>query len=365
MKIIRWLLSHLFLIFLIVVVIYGYMFWGNLAGENTPAGKALTYLSNEFVAVEEFVSAVKSKQAQLSEEKASAEKTPTESLSSQDMASQDMSSQERHPDMPSQAIPSQAIPSQERHSEIASQEMKEADEQQVDTATPVVPQSQISAAASTQDKAAMQVRDIAQQPVSISYSHNQKRVKQNSAGEIEMLPMATVPATLTAIPIATTGAKQAIEPKTLPNSQGEGKQNRVKLPVTPAEKFVSIEVEQQLENVNRHGQVIDKVLQGNVIRETWITARKSFYQRNYELSEQSYKAVIASTTDNFDAFGELGNVYFNQGKKALAAQAYFEAASILVNKGEIQRAKSLVGLLRSLDRSKANELQQLIESAKS
>ena len=66
MKIIRWLLSHIFLILLIIIVIYGYMFWGNLLGEDTPAGKAIAYLSDEFPAVEEFVTAVKEKQAKLS-----------------------------------------------------------------------------------------------------------------------------------------------------------------------------------------------------------------------------------------------------------------------------------------------------------
>ena len=77
MKIIRWLLSHTFLILLIVAVIYGYMFWGNLAGEDTPAGKAIAYLSDEFVEVESFVEAVKSKQAELDNERSSAE-TPVD-----------------------------------------------------------------------------------------------------------------------------------------------------------------------------------------------------------------------------------------------------------------------------------------------
>ena len=62
MKIIRWLFSNFFLILLIVIVIYGYMFWGNLTGSDTPAGKAIAYLSTEFVEVEEFINAVKSKQ---------------------------------------------------------------------------------------------------------------------------------------------------------------------------------------------------------------------------------------------------------------------------------------------------------------
>jgi tetratricopeptide (TPR) repeat protein len=75
--------------------------------------------------------------------------------------------------------------------------------------------------------------------------------------------------------------------------------------------------------------------------------------------------VIDNTEDNFDAYGELGNVYFNQGKKQQAASAYFEAAAILIKKGQVNRAQSLMGLLRHLDKAKADELQALIESATS
>jgi tetratricopeptide (TPR) repeat protein len=108
--------------------------------------------------------------------------------------------------------------------------------------------------------------------------------------------------------------------------------------------------------------VIDASQASASVKESWVTARKSFYQRNYEKSEQSYQNVIDSTEDNFDAYGELGNVYFNQGKNKQAASAYFEAAAILVRKGQVNRAKSLMGLLRHLDKSKADELQGLIDS---
>ena len=131
------------------------------------------------------------------------------------------------------------------------------------------------------------------------------------------------------------------------------------------DKFVSTALEKQLDNVDNHGKVIDKSLPGDAVRESWITARKSFYQRKYELSEKSYHDVIDNTTDNFDAYGELGNVYFNQGKKEKAAQAYFEAASILVRMGEARRAQSLMGLLRHLDKNRADDLQKLIESSAS
>ena len=150
-----------------------------------------------------------------------------------------------------------------------------------------------------------------------------------------------------------------------------------------SETFVSDELEKQLSNADQQGQAVKavqldnnsvkeagldndtvkEVPLGSDVRESWKTARKSFYQRNYELSEKSYQNVIDNTENNFDAYGELGNVYFNQGKKQQAANAYFEAAAILVRKGQVNRVRSLMGLLRNLDKSKADELKKLIDSS--
>ena len=285
MKIIRWLLSHTFLILLIVVVIYGYMFWGNLAGEDTPAGKAIAYLSDEFVEVESFVDAVKSKQAELANERSPAEQ----------------------------------------------------------------PVSQVEPGLSAEQSRTRNVEQqaIVQQPVNISYSHNQQPVKQSSmavsdtnAGSKGTQVTASAPISPPAAMIATAG-----------NASGE--------------KFIPPEIEKQLSNVDGQGKVIDPSQASISVKESWITARKSFYQRDYEKSIQSYQDVIDNTEDNFDAYGELGNVYFNQGKKQQAASAYFEAAAILIKKGQVNRAQSLMGLLRQLDKAKAEELQALIESATS
>ena len=285
MKIIRWLLSHTFLILLIVVVIYGYMFWGNLAGEDTPAGKAIAYLSDEFVEVESFVDAVKSKQAELANDRSSAEQ----------------------------------------------------------------PVSQVEPGLSAEQSRTRNVEQqaIVQQPVNISYSHNQQPVKQSSmavsdtnAGSKGTRVTASAPISPPAAMIATAGSASG-------------------------EKFIPPEIEKQLSNVDQQGKVIDPSQASISVKESWITARKSFYQRDYEKSIQSYQDVIDNTEDNFDAYGELGNVYFNQGKKQQAASAYFEAAAILIKKGQVNRAQSLMGLLRQLDKAKAEELQALIESATS
>ena len=279
MKIIRWLLSHSFLILLIVAVIYAYMFWGNLAGEDTPAGKAIAYLSNEFVEVEEFVNAVKSKQAELSYDKPSTEQT----IATVDAASS--------VDSEKQAVQSNNVEINNRNSA-------------------------------------------------------QRSIQQQS---IEQRSIESQPVTA----INNVALRQYQEKNTTNN--------------TPPTKdiFVSPEVEKQLNTVNDHGKVVSGSQQSSEVKENWITARKAFYQRKYALSEQNYQKVIDNTEDNVDAYGELGNVYFNQGKKEQAASAYFEAAAILVRKGQVNRARSLMGLLRHLDKSKAGELQKLIDSTAS
>ncbi len=303
MKIIRWLLSHLFLILLIVVVIYGYMFWGNLTGENTPVGKAITYLSSEFVEVGEFVNAVKAKQAQVSEE--------------------------------------QADESLEANASASSEENKKADD-----------------FSATVNK---------QQPVSATDSTKSEQVEQNPARFIEQK-------TDTQPHVASTGninsydsqvnASARSTQSTAFVSRTTGQQSGAQVPPV-RDSFIPEQVARQIENVDKNGKVIAPSLSASDIRNSWLTARKSFYQRKYDVSEKNYQYVIDNTEDNFDAYGELGNVYFNQGKNKQAAAAYFSAASILVRKGQARRARSLIGLLRHLDKDKAEELQKLITSAES
>lgn len=307
MKIIRWLLSHSFLILLIVLVIYGYMFWGNLAGKDTPVGKVVAYLSNEFVEVDEFVNAVKAKQAQLTSEQPSDNKAQTSE----------------------ESVATATLDEQENAAELTG-------------------------------------RNIEQPPVSISYSHNSSQVEQNSAGTVEAEKIAQQAA------MANVASNEPSQNKdaSLQDRQRATTRSDTQLATNALasndtkEVFVSPDIEKQLSKVDEGSLITDKSQKSSAeaVRETWITARKSFYQRNYELSEQSYQKVIDSTENNFDAYGELGNVYFNQGKNKQAAAAYYEAAAILVRKGQANRARSLMGLLRHLDKTKADELQKLIDS---
>jgi tetratricopeptide (TPR) repeat protein len=344
MKIIRWLLSHTILILLIVAVIYGYMFWGNLLGENTPAGKAIAYLSDEFEEVAEFVDAVKAKNSK-SDQTQSSQQASSETSPAVTENSENVEQIETH-------VKAAEVMAD---SHVSNKSAELAKEKAVENIAAVVSANTTSSG-------------IEQKPVSISYSHNDMRITQNSNGITNKALGETV-----AKPVAQHShieGKQehvASVAASVPNSSAQiaSSSNTTNNAVDngeSAENFVSEDVEDKLENLDNHGKVID-ASKNETLKESWIIARKSFYQRNYKLSEQSYLKVIDASDDNYDAYGELGNVYFNQGKNQQAASAYYEAAAILVRQGQIRRARSLVGLLHHLDKAKAVELQKLIGSA--
>ena len=341
MKIIRWLFSHTVLILLIVAVIYAYMFWGNLAGEDTPAGKALAYLSSEFDEVSEFVAAVKAKQEKLSQHE------------SADIESFEAELSEAHEPSSRNNLPVMAV-SVDTGTQVQPAEAQAVEKNNFTAPAPVD---------ENRNAYRSDYRSVESQQVNSSFSHEQTPVKSNASAIIE-------------------AADEPVDNVAMTNLQSKNTVSKTQSDtvVVTKDSFVSAQIEKQLDNLDKDGRLVDDSLkqdsqhsdnrQGDVkpggdIRENWIAARKSFYQRKYDLSEKSYQKVIDSTEDNVDAYGELGNVYFNQGKNEQAASAYFEAAAILVRKGQVNRARSLMGLLRHLDKSKAGELQKLIDSTAS
>lgn len=241
MKLIRWLLSNIVLIIFVLALCYAYVYWDNLTGEDTPAGKAIAWVSEEF---EEFGGLL-------------------------------------------------------AYLKVSGNDAQETTESKSDN----------QVVAST-------------------------RVET------------TVPASM---PI--TEQSVALAPET-------------------TDRYVTPEIEQSLSRV-----IGDEIInattndapeeQIKTTRELWIDARKAFHRRDFEKSINSYEQLISKTQDNFDAYGELGNVYFNQGNMKQAASSYYEAAAILFRLGQVERASSVMGVLNRLDPEKAQELQALITSDRS
>ncbi len=89
-------------------------------------------------------------------------------------------------------------------------------------------------------------------------------------------------------------------------------------------------------------------------------AREAYWLRDYATAEQKYQAMIELDPNNPDGYGELGNMYFSQGKWDLASAAYFEAGKRLADEGLLTEAQQLVDVLKGLQGPQADDLAQYI-----
>lgn len=264
MKLIRWILSNIILIAFVLALTYAYVYWDNLTGEDTPAGKAIAYLADEFDEVREFLDEYNI--AARSDGDEGATKAPPVKASEETVA------------------------------------ILQAPEPQ-----PTAPQPQ-------------------------------PRVQPEPAHVIQP-PARTMPAPpVRPQPEPQAMPMQAMPPVPPPVSQAAPQS----APIPPAEPSPAAAGPETSP------------------RELWMDARREFHRGNLEVSIRNYKEVIARTKNNFDAYGELGNVYFSSGNEKEAAAAYYEAAAIMVKLGQRARAASLLKLLGRLDSQKAQDLQDLL-----
>jgi len=94
-------------------------------------------------------------------------------------------------------------------------------------------------------------------------------------------------------------------------------------------------------------------------------AREAYWLRDFETAEQRYKALIELEPDNPDGYGELGNMYFSQGKWDEAASAYYNAGVRLLNDGLVVQARQMVEVIRGLNGKQAGELDAMISAGSS
>jgi hypothetical protein len=94
------------------------------------------------------------------------------------------------------------------------------------------------------------------------------------------------------------------------------------------------------------------------------SAREAFWLRDYQGAEDQYLQMIQNDPDNPDGYGELANMYFTQGNWEAAASAYYEAGTRLVKSGLLAPASELVDVIRGLNGTQADDLEQEIQMAR-
>lgn len=92
-------------------------------------------------------------------------------------------------------------------------------------------------------------------------------------------------------------------------------------------------------------------------------ARAMFAKGNVSESIAAYQALLQARPADADAWGELGNVYHSSGRLQDASRAFYEAATRVLDKGDVARARALEPAVRANAPALADELQRRIEQA--
>ncbi len=94
---------------------------------------------------------------------------------------------------------------------------------------------------------------------------------------------------------------------------------------------------------------------GQMLKE-WAAAREAFAKGRPE-AESAYVNLVQRYPDVPELTGELGNIYFQQGKMGDAANQYYETAQRLIRLGQPGPAACLIEVMRHLDADKAKALE--------
>jgi len=85
-------------------------------------------------------------------------------------------------------------------------------------------------------------------------------------------------------------------------------------------------------------------------------ARKAYWENDLLGAVHKYQKLAKEYPDNADVFGELGNVYLQQGEVIAAAEAYYTAAKRLRDRGEHEQVRQLIEGLKTLGSKYAKSL---------
>jgi hypothetical protein len=93
-------------------------------------------------------------------------------------------------------------------------------------------------------------------------------------------------------------------------------------------------------------------------------ARKSAQAGRLDESVSIYLHYLTTNPHDVNAYGELGNVYLKMGRYPEAAQNYYEAATRLIDAGQMNAVASLMPVIQMHEPMLANLLNQKIARAK-
>lgn len=94
------------------------------------------------------------------------------------------------------------------------------------------------------------------------------------------------------------------------------------------------------------------------------SARRAFSAGDVPWATYYYSVYLEQKNDDANAWGELGNVYYFEGNLADAAKAYYNAASLLIDRGLTARAVDLFPVIEEGEPGLAEALHQRLTTIK-
>ncbi len=122
----------------------------------------------------------------------------------------------------------------------------------------------------------------------------------------------------------------------------------------------SLQSESQLEPLAVVTEIESSTVPGEVAvaspLSVWQSARAAVWQGDLSGAVAQYRQLVAQQPDNYDAYGEMGNVLLAQSDVAAAVDAYVKAARLIHQSGNQRMARHLVGVVASLDEAQGQLL---------
>lgn len=140
------------------------------------------------------------------------------------------------------------------------------------------------------------------------------------------------------------------------------KEEQIKTVESSTETLIEITKNNKEENEDSEKEIILPIKDSDSSSENelLISARAAFDQGNMILSEKKYIELASLANDDADVYGELGNVYYAQGKWEQAGQAYYDAATRLISEGNTEQVAYLYRVIQGLSAEHAEKLSQLM-----
>jgi len=126
----------------------------------------------------------------------------------------------------------------------------------------------------------------------------------------------------------------------------------------------AVSISEAIEEVTKHDDVVVSKVDNNIKtevvndpKEILNKARQAYWDGQINIAEEYY-VQLSHNNPTANVYGELGNIYYMQGKWKKAGSAYYEAAIRLIDQKQYAQVNYLLRVIQGLNPDVARKLQQ-------